>query len=174
MGWPTTVFMQRLIPAIFAALSMLPSRSRNKVVRPSLAFQPSSRRENETQTREMTDNRLPARKSTDRVICFLNGHRDPERHNSCGICGARRAPVSFAEYSGTAVSRFSTEFAPGERDANEREPARRTRTNWSALDDFRGRLLEGQVTPLAGWSGCAVVLCARKRTRYAHSEFCRL
>ena len=55
------------------------------------------------------------------MICFLNGHRDPERHNSCGICGARRAPVSFAEYSGTAVSRFSTEFAPGERDANERD-----------------------------------------------------
>src|ERR1700727_577741 len=92
--------------------------------------------------------------------------------NSCDICGAQHAAVSFAEYSGTAVSRFSTEFAPGERDANEREPARRTRTNWSALDDFRGRLLEGQVTPLAGWSGCAVVLCARKRTRYAHSEFC--
>lgn len=55
MGWPTTVFMQRLIPAIFAALSTLPSRSRNKVVRPSLAFQPSLRRESETQTREMTD-----------------------------------------------------------------------------------------------------------------------
>ena len=63
MGWPTTVFMQRLIPAIFAALSTLPSRSRNKVVRPSLAFQPSLRRESETRTREMTDNRLPARKS---------------------------------------------------------------------------------------------------------------
>jgi len=27
--------------------------------------------------------------------------------NSCGICGARHVPVSFAEYSGTAVSRFS-------------------------------------------------------------------
>jgi hypothetical protein len=41
--------------------------------------------------------------------------------NSCDICGARHAPVSFAEYSGTAVSRFSAEFAPGERDANERD-----------------------------------------------------
>src|ERR1700761_3009956 len=41
--------------------------------------------------------------------------------NSCGICGVRHGPVSFAEYSGTAVSRFSAEFAPGERDANERD-----------------------------------------------------
>jgi hypothetical protein len=44
--------------------------------------------------------------------------------NSCDICGARHAPVSFAEYSGTAVSRFSAEFAPGERDANERDDGR--------------------------------------------------
>jgi hypothetical protein len=38
-----------------------------------------------------------------------------------GICGARQASISFAEYSGTAVSSFSTEFAPGERDANKRD-----------------------------------------------------
>jgi hypothetical protein len=39
--------------------------------------------------------------------------------NSCGICGTRHASVSFAECGGTAVSRFSKEFALGERDANE-------------------------------------------------------
>jgi hypothetical protein len=88
MGWPTTVFMQRLIPAIFAALSMLPSRSRNKVVRLSLAFQPSLRRESETQTRDTTDNRLPARKSYGpRDLLFKKAPRPrapPTRHDPIG------------------------------------------------------------------------------------------
>ena len=51
---------------------------------------------------------------------LADDHFHAETH-SCGICGAQHAPVSFAEYSGTAVSRFSAEFAPGERDANERD-----------------------------------------------------
>jgi hypothetical protein len=37
--------------------------------------------------------------------------------NSCGICRDRRARVSFAYFSGTAVSARQTEFALGERDA---------------------------------------------------------
>jgi hypothetical protein len=41
--------------------------------------------------------------------------------NSRGICGARRASVSFAEYSGTAVSRFSPSLRRESETQNERD-----------------------------------------------------
>jgi hypothetical protein len=82
--------MQRLIPAVFAALGTLPSRSRNLVVRRSLAFQPSLRRESETQTREMTDGQAIDSAVIARVVAPVSKRKLPEQR---GAFLARLAPL---------------------------------------------------------------------------------
>jgi len=100
MGWPTTIFMRRLIPAVFAALGTLPSRSRNKVVRRSLAFQPSLRRESQTRTREMTDNRSAA---------IVNGrpHIRVDIYRAGNGPFASQTPQLNAQQIGSYVARLS-------------------------------------------------------------------